>query len=156
MTIDLAFAVELDARDGGEGAAEVNVGERIAAAMAARRIGHCDTIVAVGRSGVELRLLSLPPAPDEELPELVRFQAVRQFSALGDDWPLDFFPIDQQRPDLPRSVLAAAISPELVAQIQQNCAAAELKLRRLVLRPALPPRWFCAGRRVQRLSRCAC
>lgn len=134
VIVDHAFSVDLSPGDAGQARAEVNVGERIAAALAARRIGPSDALVAVGRSGIELRLLSLPPAPDEELPELVRFQAVRQFSALGDDWPLDFFPVDQPQPDMPRNVLAAAISPELVEQIQQNCEAAQLRLRRLVLR----------------------
>ena len=137
VTIEHAFTVDLSPRETDETSEEPKVGERIAAALAARRIGRCDTLVAVGRSEIELRLLSLPPAPDDELPELVRFQAVRQFSALGDDWSLDFFPVDQhqQREDMPRSVLAAAMSPELVKQIERNCEAAQLRVQRMVLRP---------------------
>ncbi len=132
--IEHAFTVDLAAPSAGQSLADADVGQRIAAALAMRHIGRCDTLVAVGRSDIELRLLSLPQAPDAELPEMVRFQAQRQFTTLGDDWPLDFFPIDGGL-DATRSVLAAAISPDLVEQIHQHCQAAQLRLRRLVLRP---------------------
>jgi Tfp pilus assembly PilM family ATPase len=115
----------------------VDVGRRLASALAARGIGRLDVLVAVGRSNVELRQLSLPPAPDEELPDMVRFQAMKDFSSLGEDWPLDYVPIDDD-PGQPRTVLAAAIDPQQVTQIQATCQQAGLKLRRLVLRP-------CAG-----------
>ena len=49
----------------------------------------------------------MPPAPDNELPDLIRFQAMREFGAMQSDWPLDFIPLDSD-PEQPRSVLAAA------------------------------------------------
>ena len=76
----------------------------------------------------------MPPSPAEELPDLVRFQAQRQFPGLGDDWSLDFLPIQPSETD-EQSVLAAAISPELVKQIPATCRRAGLDPRRLVLRP---------------------
>jgi hypothetical protein len=93
-----------------------------------------ETLVAVGRASIELRLLTLPPADDDELPEMVRFQAMRQFSTLGDDWSLDFVPVGSTT-EGGRSVLAAAISPRLIAQIEKTCQAAGLTPKRLVLRP---------------------
>lgn len=110
------------------------IGQKIAQAVAARRLGRLDVLVALGRSNIELRQLTLPPAPEEELPALVRFQAIREFNELDEDWLLDFVPIDEA-PDQPRTVLAAAIGPELVAQVQEVCAAAGWTPRRLVLRP---------------------
>ena len=98
--------------------------------------------MAIGRSNIELRQLTLPPAPDEELPEIVRFTAMREFNALEENWPLDYLPIDDA-PDQPRSVLAAAISPELVEQIQRTCQTAGLKPRRLILRPCGAASLFC-------------
>src|SRR5262249_43500183 len=77
---------------------------------------------------------SLPPSPPEELPELVRFQAEREFNTLTDEWPLDFLPIPSEA-DGTMTVLAAAISPELVAEIQITCEAANLTPQRLILRP---------------------
>lgn len=121
---------------------EAFVGERIAAALAARRITRVGALVAIGRSEIELRRLSLPPAPDDELPELVGFQAMREFNVLGEDWPLDFLPIDSD-PEQPRNVLAAAIKPELVAKIQETCQAAGLKPSRLVLRPCAAASLVC-------------
>ena len=61
--------------------------------LAVHGLRRVDTLVAVGRASIELRLLSLPPVPPEELPDIVRFQALKQFSAVGDDWPIDFVPV---------------------------------------------------------------
>jgi Tfp pilus assembly PilM family ATPase len=134
LVIEHAFSVELGPRGTGEAVVDSDVGQRVASALASRRIGRSDTLVAVGRAGIELRLLSLPPAPDDELPEMVRFQSMRQFTGLGDDWPLDFFPVGKEN-DASQSVLAAAVSPDLVRQIQNNCQRANLRPQRLVLRP---------------------
>ncbi len=139
VVIEQAFSATLRSEPSGEEpsgeeAAEVDVGQRIAAALAARGIGRIDTLVAVGRSSIELRQLSLPPAPEEELPDLVSFQAIREFNELDENWLLDFVPIDEPT-DGPRNVRAAAIGPDLVAQIEQTCQTAGLKPRRLILRP---------------------
>jgi Tfp pilus assembly PilM family ATPase/Tfp pilus assembly protein PilN len=138
--IEHAFAVELAPRDPGQTFADVNVGARIAAALAARRIGKCETLVAVGRSSIELRRLSLPPAPPEDLPDMVRFQAMRDFTGVGEDWPLDYVPLDAAPADSTEAsgsigVLAAVIAPKLVEQIRETCEAAGLTPERLVLRP---------------------
>ncbi len=133
--IEQAFSVALDSSDAGEGeGSSTSVGEQIAAALAARRIGKIDTLVAIGRSSIELRLLSLPPAPDSELANMVRFQAMREFNEFNEDWLLDFLPIGGSE-EGPRNVLAAAIGPELVGQIQETCDVIGLKPRRMVLRP---------------------
>ena len=117
----------------GEDQPAVDAGQRLATALAVRGISRLDALVSVGRTNIELRQLSLPPAPDDELPDMVRFQATREFNSLQDNWPLDFMPIDED-PEQPRTVLAAAIAPELVAQIRKTCETAGLKPRRLILR----------------------
>lgn len=132
--IEDAFSVALRPRGAAGESGEVDIGTRIAAALGVRRISRVETLVAVGRASIELRQLSLPPAPDEELPELVRFQAMREFNELEDDWLLDFVPLDEGAADAPRTVLAAAIDSDLVAQIEQTCQRAGLKPSRLVLR----------------------
>ncbi len=134
LRIEHAFSVSLAPRDPGQTFADTNVGQRLESALAARHIGRAETIVAVGRSNIELRRLSLPPAPDDELPELVRFQAAGQFGNMGEDWPLDFFPIEAAAAE-GHDVLAATISPQIVEQITATCTAAGLQPTRLVLRP---------------------
>ena len=135
--IEQAFTVALRTAESGEDqdAEEVDVGGQIAAAVSDRGIGRLDTLVAVGRASIELRQLSLPPAPDDELPELVQFQAMREFNEFDEDWLLDFVPLDEGQEEEARSVLAAAIGPELVRQLQETCEKAGLAPQRLILRP---------------------
>ncbi len=133
MVVEQAFAVEMRSRIDDREKSEVDIGARLVSALGARGIGRVDTLVAIGRTNIELRQLSLPPAPDEELPDLVRFQAMREFNELADDWLLDYVPLNDS-PDEPRTVLAAAVGPDLVAQIHQTCEKAGLKPKRLVLR----------------------
>ena len=142
VVFEHAFAVDLRSGATGAEASEADRGERIASALAARRLGRMPSLVAVGRSNVELRRLSLPPAPDDELPELVRFQAMREFNVLGEDWPLDFLPIEED-PEQPRYVLAAAVNPEQVEKIRGTCQAAGLKPSRMVLRPCAAASLVC-------------
>ncbi len=134
LVIEQAFTVELPKRAGDSAAGEKEIGSAIAAALAQRGLAKSDALVAVGRANIELRFLTTPPTPPEELPDLVRFQAMRQFTTLGDDWPLDFVPLEENR-DGGINVLAAAISPELVRQIRDTCSAAGINCSRLVLRP---------------------
>lgn len=131
--IEDAFVVALP-QQAGAAQSDQSVGDAIAAALAERHVGRVTALAAVGRAGIELKSLSLPPAPDDELADLVRFQAMREFNTLADDWPLDFIPMAGPA-DAPRKVLAAAVSPELVEQIRQTCLRAKVTPERLVLRP---------------------
>jgi len=142
VTVEQAFSVPMRPEQSGAEPGPADVGQRIAAALAEHKTGRIDTLVGIGRSNIELRQLTVPPAPDEELPEIVRFTAMREFNALEEDWPLDFLPIDDL-PDQPRTVLAAAISLEMVEQIQRTCHTAGLKPRRLILRPCGAASLFC-------------
>src|SRR3954469_2412735 len=133
MVVDQAFVVPLPQREEGS-TAEPDVGAILAKALAEHSISRAEALVAVGRANIELRFLSTPPVPEEELPDVVRFQAVRQFTTLGDDWPLDFVPLGPNA-DGGMNVLAATIAPDLLKQIQKDCTAAGVTIGRLVLRP---------------------
>jgi Tfp pilus assembly PilM family ATPase len=132
--IEHTFTVDLLPRDADDSSAPTDIGARLSAAMAARGVGKVQTLVAVGRASIELRLMSLPPAPPDDLPEMVRFQAQREFNSLGENWPLDYLPLSGDE-NTPNEVLAAAISPELVTSITEICESADLRPRRMVLRP---------------------
>lgn len=146
VVIEEAFSVALRPEPSQPDEAKADLGGSVAAALAARGISRVDTLVAVGRANVELRQLSLPAAPEEEMPELVRFQAMREFNEFDEDWLLDFVPIDlpsvghpgappKAHEGEPRSVLAAAIGPETVEQIRKACAPAGLNVTKMILRP---------------------
>ena len=130
VLVEQAFSIPLEGPGEPDAAA---IGGRIAEQLDARGIGRPEAIVALGRTSIELRQLQLPPAPDSELPELVRFQAGREFNELDERWLLDFVPIDQGAAG-PRTVLATAIAPATLRQIEGVCQAAGLTMRRLVLR----------------------
>ena len=46
---------------------------------------NATTLIAVPRSNVEVRVLPVPVVPEDELPDIVRNQALRQFSSIGED-----------------------------------------------------------------------
>ena len=133
LVVDQAFSVDLGPSNAGETFSDATITERLASALAEHHVGRCQTLVAVGRAGIELRDFTVPPAPDDEMPEIVRFQALREFTALGDDWALDYIPLGTQAEGV--NVLAAAISPDLIRQIRETCQGADLEPQRLILRP---------------------
>jgi len=133
VVIEQAFCIPCETDPSAADTAE-QIGRRIAAELDTRGLGRAEVLVAVGRNSIELRQLQLPPAPDEDLPELVRFQATREFNELDDKWLLDFIPIDGSA-TTPRTVLATAIAPAILKQIEAVCEHAGLKMRRLLLRP---------------------
>jgi Tfp pilus assembly PilM family ATPase len=133
VVIEQAFSIPCESDPSAADTAE-QIGQRIAAELDSRGLGRAEAVVAVGRNSIELRQLQLPPAPDEDLPEMVRFQATREFNELDEKWLLDFIPIDGTA-DTPRTVLATAIAPAVLAQIEAVCRHAGLKMLRLLLRP---------------------
>lgn len=106
----------------------------LAEALQKRGLAKAEAIVLIGRAAVELKQLQLPPAPDAELPDMVRFLAQRELHALGAGGLLDFLPTPAG-PEEPRSVMAAAVEPVPAAQVRQLIEGAGLKLRRMLLRP---------------------
>ncbi len=134
VVVEEAFAIDISgvAADDTVGDSQ-EVGRRIAEVLTEHGLKGCDALVGLGRASIELRLMSLPPAPPEEIPDMVRFQALQAFTAIGEDWPLDFVELKVQ--DDAVNVLAAVLSPKQVDQILRVCAASELKPRCLVLRP---------------------
>jgi Tfp pilus assembly PilM family ATPase len=133
VAVDQAFVVPLPQREEGS-TAEPDVGAILAKALADHGVSRSEALVAVGRANIELRFLSTPPVPEEELPEIVRFQAVRSFTTFGEDWPLDFVPLETNA-DGGMNVLAAAIAPDLLEHIRKDCGTAGITISRLVLRP---------------------
>ncbi len=126
-------------------------------------VSGSDVIAGVGRSHIELRSLQLPQADENDLPDMVRFTAMRLFASVGDSWPIDFVTLPKatgkqtESPAVATSanpspskdgasattvtptdlleVLAVAINPATVSQIRRVCSDAGLNLVQLGLRP---------------------
>ncbi|MHB8970601.1 MAG: hypothetical protein ACYC3X_07915 [Pirellulaceae bacterium] len=134
VVLEEAFAIDISATATDDAVGDSQeVGRRIAETLAQRGLTGCTALVGLGRASIELRLMSLPPAPPEEIPDMVRFQALQAFTAIGEERPLDFVELGTQKDAI--NVLAATLSPKQVEHILQVCAASELKPRSLVLRP---------------------
>jgi hypothetical protein len=102
-------------------------------AIAERGLQSTDTLVAIGRGKAELRELQLPPVPDDELPEMVRFQAIRSFASSGDRATVDYLVTRRSESNI--EMIAAAIDPNNLTEICQTCESAELTTKRIGLRP---------------------
>jgi Tfp pilus assembly PilM family ATPase len=93
-----------------------------------------NAIVCVGRSNVELRSLTLPTVDKNELPDMVRFAAQRQFANAGESWPVDYVVIPSNHENM-TDCLAATINPAIVDRIGKIVESLGLSLSQVVLRP---------------------
>lgn len=133
-TKDIAVGHQALSADLSEGSAEISPAEQISNTISSMKLGRADAIVSVDRSAIEMRSLNVPNVPEDELPDVVRFQAMRQFSSLTEEWKLDY--IEQHRTeDHGIDVLAAALSPQLFVQIKKCLDGTGLVLRKIVVKP---------------------
>ncbi|MDR1052789.1 MAG: hypothetical protein LBL39_01285 [Planctomycetaceae bacterium] len=72
------------------------------------RLTKSETIVLLNRSDVEVRPMLFPPVPVDELCDLVRFQAVKEFNAYDQSSPLDFF-VTNKFANISRSALFPSV-----------------------------------------------
>jgi Tfp pilus assembly PilM family ATPase len=113
---------------------------------------HCRLLVGLPRSSVELLYLTLPPASDSELPEMVANQAMQESATITEETVLDFV-ASEGVADQPRRVTVAALPASELQVVRSRCAAAGLKPQRVILRPLASTSLF---RRLVSASRRAC
>jgi Tfp pilus assembly PilM family ATPase len=108
--------------------------ESLKSKLSEHGLTRSDAILIVSRADTEMRELVVPPAPDNEVPDMVRFIARNEFASLNDSWGFDYLPLsggtNQQR-----TVLAIGISPELRKQQENIATEAGLKIKHIVMRP---------------------
>ena len=112
---------------------DAGVLDALKSAIARRGLEDTETLVAIGRGKAELRELQLPPVPDDELPDMVRFQAIRSFASAGDSATVDY--LVTNRGDSGIEMIAAAVGPTNLTEIRETCEAAKLTTKRISLRP---------------------
>jgi hypothetical protein len=106
------------------------------------RSGRAVTLVGVDRSNVEVLSLTLPPARESELPELVALQVFRESQASEEDAIVDFVTLGEtgaQRPSdgsaPPTQVMAAVLSKAHLEKLQDTCNGGGVRPARILLRP---------------------
>lgn len=134
VTVNRAASIPLvDVAEGGQ-EARPDLAGSLGAALADVKVGRPVTLVGVERASIELLHLTLPPAKDSELPELVANQAMRESQSITEESTIDFVPMNRDQ-KAPRTVTAVALSAEELDRIKRTCAAVGLKPNRLLLRP---------------------
>ncbi len=127
LAVEHVIAAEL------EGEQPQQTGARLAEALAAAHASKGSALVVAGRSSVELNVLQLPPAPEDELAEMVRFQAQREFTSLDDEASLDFLPLAGDATESHR-VLAAVAPASVLDAATTVCEQVDRRPSRIGLR----------------------
>ena len=112
----------------------VSAGQALRKAIQELGYAKSDAIVIASREVVEIRTLSVPNVDQDELPDIIRFQAQRQMANMGETWPLDYILLPSAGLEN-KVALAAAISPAHVAEIESAVVGAGMQLSRVLLRP---------------------
>ncbi len=88
-------------------------------------------LVSLPRESVVVRRLTVPNAPDDELPALVQMQAATKSSTPLDQLELDFLPQPLASPDGGRDVLMCTMAKKKTAKLKSILAGAGLELQSL-------------------------
>jgi hypothetical protein len=138
-----------------EHAAELDDPKQLDEPIARLRLAKAETIVILNRSDVEVRPMVFPPVPLDELPDLVKFQAGKEFNHYDPNAPVDFFVTNKldnvsrstlfpavkasdsaSAPDgAPKHLLASTLRLQVFQKIKSFCDEHNLVLRHIVLRP---------------------
>ena len=127
-----------------------DVMETLRHAISERGLERAETLVAIGRGKAELRELQLPPVPADELPDMVRFQAIRSFASAGDSATVDYLVTGQNSAGT--SMIAAAVGPAKLSEIHEVCEVSDLQVKRIALRPLAASALFLSDRKQRSTS----
>ncbi len=131
QSLEVSHAIEIPVE---ADQSDATIAEKLKQIVEEHGLGRSETTVVLSRSQSELREIELPPAPDDELPDMVMFKAKGDFASFNDRWLLDFVSLDDDQSQ-PRKVLASAIPPTIGERVQAIIEPSGLKLKRMVLRP---------------------
>jgi Tfp pilus assembly PilM family ATPase len=108
---------------------------KIRDALAEHAKSGATVIGLIGRTSAVLRDLRLPDAPEDELPGIVQFQAIRELTFPIEQAAIDYDVVGPPDADGQRRVLLAALQQDVVDRCRTAVSAAGLSLGRLGLRP---------------------
>ena len=136
IVVENAVAIAMPSSGEGEAAVDMNATAAIGQALNKLRLAKGEAVVSVGRANVELRTLQLPKVESDDLPDIVRFQAMKQFAGLTEASPVDFVVLPSSAgSDDTLSVLAASLNLVSQKEIQKQAADAGLEIQKIILRP---------------------
>ena len=130
MSVDRPQAADgLDAGDSSESQTSGEKASRwLADAVQAAGISTKQTTVMLGQKDVVTRWLELPAVPDEELPDMVKWQAGTKSTLPVDQLLVDYLPLPASEESDTRAVLLATVARATVTEIRRELSAAGLEL----------------------------
>ncbi len=134
MQVTHAGSAPLELRPDENAPSADQIGAAIRGAVASFSWRVSQSLVGIPRSSIDLEPLTLPPAPDHELPGLVAHQAIIELSSMSEAASLDFDALSDGTQG-PRSVLVATIGQKTSEAVRAVCAAAALRATRWLVRP---------------------
>ncbi|PQO42485.1 hypothetical protein [Blastopirellula marina] len=133
INVEQALVVPLSAAGDDVESVEGRVGRLLKEQVASHGFNKLPAIIGVNRSSIELQIFSVPPVPDEELPDIVRYQAIRECANVGDDGVVDFLRLPMNEAGQSR-VHAAAMSAKQFKTHRKLCDAAQLQPQSFFIR----------------------
>jgi hypothetical protein len=106
-----------------------NDADWLSSAVSAAGVSARQAFVVLSQQDVVTRWLELPAVSDEELPDVVRWQAGTKSTLSVDQLIVDFLPLPVAEGAETRSVLLATVARETVDEIGRELSAAGLELR---------------------------
>lgn len=98
------------------------------------KLAKSETMVILGRSMVELRTLAFPQVPDEEIPEMARFTASKEFNEFDPVQGFDLVVLPEIEKGK-KTVLASVVGRSRINEIRELCQTSGLTLKRLTFGP---------------------
>ncbi len=131
LQFERALSVELAGET--EPLSAARLGDKLQAVLEKIGAQRGDATFIVARSDVEMGQFQLPLVPDDELPDVVRFQARNHFTSITEESIVDFVVLSKTDKNI--SVLAAVLTGEALQRIHDTLAPTGLKLKHIVVRP---------------------
>ncbi|MBA2113932.1 type IV pilus biogenesis protein PilM [Bremerella alba] len=122
----LHFPLSIPAEGTDPASVESRVTRLLTDQVAALGLSKLPTLVGINRSSIELQVVAVPPVPDDELPDIVRYQAIRECTNLGEDGVVDFVKMPAADDGKSR-VHAAAISAKTLKTCLKICDHAQIQ-----------------------------
>ncbi len=116
-----------------EGNLTPDIGGSLHGLLAEHRVGKNRLLVGLRRGGTEVLHFELPPATDEELPQLVKNQMLRDSPTYIEGAPVDYL-VANEDPTEQRRVTVGALTRSQLRKLQAECRKAGQRPARIELR----------------------
>ncbi|RMF42702.1 MAG: hypothetical protein D6753_06905 [Planctomycetota bacterium] len=127
--------VRYEAVSADDDAAGKSSAEALREAISALGLEKSEAVVLASREMLELRTIQVPRMEAEELPDIIRYQAQRQFAQINENWVVDFVMLPDRPADEMQTALVAALNPVHMSAIETACRAAQVELQHVAMEP---------------------